>query len=123
MGAQGLKVLVVEDEAIVSMLMEDFLQDLGCEVVGPAFDLDEARALVGSKEFDAAILDVNLGGVRTYDLADELAGKGKPFAFATGYGAAGLRDQDQDRPILQKPFTIDDLSGVVTKLAAESATA
>jgi len=103
----GLRVLVVEDEMMVSMLIEDMLTDLGCVVVGPASRLDEAIELAGRAEIDCAVLDVNLGGQPIFPLADLLRAKGAPFAFATGYGDAGLRAEDKGSPLLQKPFRID----------------
>src|SRR5690606_6133898 len=80
---EGLKVLVVEDEMMVSMLIEDMLGDLGCEVIGPASRLEEAIALANETELDCAVLDVNLGGQPIFPLADLLREKGAPFAFAT----------------------------------------
>jgi len=80
----GLRVLVVEDEMMVSMLIEDMLSDLGCKVVGPASRLEEAIALVDSQEIDCAVLDVNLGGQPIFPLADILRAQGAPVAFATG---------------------------------------
>ena len=114
----GLRVLVVEDEMMVSMLIEDMLDDLGCTVVGPASRLDEALALAGEAELDCAVLDVNLGGQSIFPLADFLRAKGAPFAFATGYGDAGLRDVDKGSPVLQKPFRETDLARVLGLLKA-----
>jgi CheY-like chemotaxis protein len=114
----GLRVLVVEDEMMVSMLIEDMLADMGCHVVGPASRLDEAMELVGSAELDCAVLDVNLGGQPIFPLADVLRQKGAPFAFATGYGDAGLRDIDKGTPVLQKPFRESDLARVLNELSA-----
>jgi CheY-like chemotaxis protein len=114
----GLRVLVVEDEMMVSMLIEDMLSDLGCKVVGPASRLEEAIALVESHEIDCAVLDVNLGGQPIFPLADILRAKGAPFAFATGYGDAGLRDVDKGAPVLQKPFRESDLARVLGDLHA-----
>jgi CheY-like chemotaxis protein len=114
----GLRVLVVEDEMMVSMLIEDMLEDLGCKVVGPASRLDEALALAGEAELDCAVLDVNLGGQSIFPLADFLRAKGAPFAFATGYGDAGLRDVDKGSPVLQKPFRETDLARVLGVLKA-----
>ena len=113
---QGLRVLVVEDEMMVSMLIEDMLSDLGCIVVGPASRLDEALELAGRAELDCAVLDVNLGGQPIFPLADLLREKGAPFAFATGYGDAGLRDVDRGSPVLQKPFREGDLARVLGEL-------
>ena len=112
----GLRVLVVEDEMMVSMLIEDMLSDLGCSVVGPASRLDEAMAIARDGELDCAVLDVNLGGQPIFPLADLLRDAGRPFAFATGYGDAGLRDVDRGTPVLQKPFREGDLARVLGEL-------
>jgi CheY-like chemotaxis protein len=114
----GLKVLVVEDEMMVSMLIEDMLGDLGCTVVGPASRLDEAMELVRAGGMDCAVLDVNLGGHPIFPVADLLRERGAPFAFATGYGDAGLRDIDKGSPVLQKPFRENDLARVLGELRA-----
>jgi CheY-like chemotaxis protein len=113
---KGLRVLVVEDEMMVSMLIEDMLSDLGCVVTGPASRLDEAIELVQTAEIDCAVLDVNLGGQPIFPLADLLRERGAPFAFATGYGDAGLRAVDQGTPVLQKPFREGDLARVLIEL-------
>jgi CheY-like chemotaxis protein len=114
----GLRVLVVEDEMMVSMLIEDMLTDLGCTVIGPAARLDEAMDLASKGGIDCAVLDVNLGGQPIFPLADYLRAKGAPFAFATGYGDAGLRDVDKGSPVLQKPFREGDLARVLGELRA-----
>jgi CheY-like chemotaxis protein len=114
----GLRVLVVEDEMMVSMLIEDMLSDLGCVVVGPASRLDEAMELAQAGGIDCAVLDVNLGGQPIFPLADLLRQMGRPFAFATGYGDAGLRDVDKGSPVLQKPFREGDLARVLGELSA-----
>lgn len=115
----GLRVLVVEDEMMVSMLIEDMLTDLGCIVVGPAARLDEAITLAENEQIDCAVLDVNLGGQPIFPLADILRAKGAPFAFATGYGDAGLRDVDRGSPVLQKPFRESDLARILGELRAK----
>jgi CheY-like chemotaxis protein len=115
---EGLRVLVVEDEMMVSMLIEDMLSDLGCTVVGPASRLEEAIDLAERSDLDCAVLDVNLGGQPIFPLADILRAKGAPFAFATGYGDAGLRDVDRGSPVLQKPFREGDLARVLGQLKA-----
>jgi CheY-like chemotaxis protein len=112
----GLRVLVVEDEMMVSMLIEDMLTDLGCTIVGPASRLEEAMQLAREAELDCAVLDVNLGGQPIFPVADLLREKGAPFAFATGYGDAGLRDVDRGSPVLQKPFREADLARVLAEL-------
>ena len=112
----GLRVLVVEDEMMVSMLIEDMLSDMGCTVVGPASRLDEATELAQAGGIDCAVLDVNLGGQPIFPVADLLRERGCPFAFATGYGDAGLRDVDKGAPVLQKPFREADLARVLGEL-------
>lgn len=115
----GLRVLVVEDEMMVSMLIEDMLSDMGCTVVGPASRLDEAMELAQAGGIDCAVLDVNLGGQPIFPVADVLRERGCPFAFATGYGDAGLRDVDRGTPVLQKPFREGDLARVLGDLRAK----
>jgi CheY-like chemotaxis protein len=117
----ALKVLVVEDEALVSMLVEDMLSDLGCVVVGPAAELDEALRLAGSADIDAALLDVNLGGRPIFPVADALRERGVPFAFASGYGEAGLSEGHRGALVLQKPFREADLRRVLEELATQKA--
>src|SRR5215813_9745416 len=84
----GRRVLIVEDEGMVAMLLEDMLADLGHEVVATAARLDRATQLVSEAAIDFAILDVNLNGQHTYSLADALKQRDIPFVFATGYGSA-----------------------------------
>ena len=78
------RILVLDDEPLISMLVEDWLTELGCEVVGPARSVEEGLDIAGSAELDAAILDVNLGGKNSFLVADALKQRGIPFAFATG---------------------------------------
>ncbi|MFN3857330.1 MAG: response regulator [Caulobacter sp.] len=117
-GLEGLKVLIVEDEIIVSMLLEDMLADFGCEVVGPANDVAAALELVRSATLDAAVLDVNLNGAKSYPIADALRERGVPFAFASGYGASGLDDGYQETPTLAKPFRQADLKQILSTFAS-----
>ena len=117
----SLKVLVVEDEALVSMLVEDMLTDLGCTVVGPAAEIEEALKLAGSADIDAALLDVNLGGRPIFPVADALRSRGVPFAFASGYGEAGISDDHKGSAVLQKPFREADLRRVLEGLVAQTA--
>jgi CheY-like chemotaxis protein len=109
----GRRVLLVEDEAMIAMLVEDMLEDLGHELVTVATRLEEAVAAAGSGSVDLAILDLNLGGVLTYPVADALAVRGIPFIFATGYGNAGLAEAYSAWPTLQKPFTTEALGQAI----------
>lgn len=111
---EGKRVLVVEDEPIVAMLIEDMLLDLGAEVIGPAARVDQALALVESEQFDLAVLDVNLAGQRSYSVADLLIERGIPFVFATGYGEAGAGEAYGDIAVLQKPYRQADVETALT---------
>ena len=113
----GARVLVLEDETLVSMMVEDMLLDLGCEVVGPFAKLDQALAFVGSGEgvIDAALLDVNLGGERSFPLAEVLAQKEVPFVFTTGYDESGMPEAWRGRPSLRKPFMMGEMAEALRK--------
>ena len=100
----GKRVLLVEDEALVGMMMKDTLTDLGFDVVGPFGTMTEASAAVRDEQFHAAILDVNLDGELIYPLADVVAARGVPFAFVTGYSADGIDGRFARIPVLQKPI-------------------
>ena len=105
----GKCILVVEDEALIAMLVEDILSDLGANVVGPAGSIDQALAIAASCQIDAAVLDVNIRG-RTIDpVAALLLGRGIPIVFATGYGQnASVRIHGM--PIIEKPYTADRIA-------------
>ena len=103
-GGQVCRVLFVEDEAIVSMLIEDMLLDLGGEVIGPVSKLGEAQALAQVADVQAAVLDINVGGELTYPVADILRSRGIPVIFATGYGAMALPERYRGTPTVHKPF-------------------
>ncbi|MDP4023209.1 response regulator [Methylobacterium sp. NEAU 140] len=105
----GVRVLVVEDEAAISMLLEDMLLDFGCTVVGPAARLSNALEMAASETFEVAILDVNVAGEPIYPVAEAIAGRNLPLVFSTGYGGAGIREPFRDRPVVQKPFSQADL--------------
>jgi CheY-like chemotaxis protein len=109
-------VLLVEDEELIAMLMQDMLEEAGCRVAATAGGLDEALELARSREFDLAFIDLNLRGVPAWPLADLLQARGIPFAFVTGYGSAGTVATHADVPVLQKPFTSQNLMAILTRL-------
>jgi len=116
MAAEGtpLRVLLLEDEALVAMLIEDQLIELGFDVVGPAATTNQAIALCEDERIDGAVLDVNLGGGQRSDpVAELLAAKGIPFVFVTGYGQSGIDGRFADAGVLQKPFTLSELHDLV----------
>lgn len=114
-GSDRKRILVVEDEPLVAMMLQDMLDDIGFDVIGPAMRVEAALVLINTEPLDAAILDVNLGRERSYPVAERLAAMGIPFAFATGYGAAGV-EWREGAPILCKPFDQQALQVLLRKL-------
>jgi CheY-like chemotaxis protein len=112
----GRRVLVVEDEMLILLMTEGMLADLGCESIVSAATVDQALALIDGQALDAVLLDMNLNGNKTYQVADALVGRGVPFAFVTGYGGADIRECDRDRPLLKKPFAVERLVEVLRGL-------
>jgi CheY-like chemotaxis protein len=115
------RVLVVEDEVMIRMLLEDMLSDLGYDVAGTAGGLDEALTLAREADVDVAILDVNLNGNPVYPVAQILTARGVPFIFSTGYGEQGLPDAYRDCPMLQKPFQMENLERALAVITANAA--
>jgi CheY-like chemotaxis protein len=112
--APPLAILVVDDEAMIAMLLRDILEDRGCEVVGPAGAVAPALALIqaGGRALDGAILDINLRGELVYPVADVLIQHGVPFVFVTGYAKHQIDPRYAKIIALPKPFpsaTIDRL--------------
>ena len=108
-GKAGKRVLVVEDELMIRMLLEGMLEDLGHTVAGQAGTIDDAIALAGQAEFDVALLDVNVNGKPITPVVEILIARGLPFIFASGYGQRGVPEAYKTRPALQKPFQIEAL--------------
>jgi CheY-like chemotaxis protein len=116
-GSSGLRVLLVEDENLVALLLEDMLAELGHTVVGPVARLDKALEMAQREPFDVAILDVNISGGEVYPIAEALAARGIPFVFSTGYGKKSLPAPYSNRPALQKPFQRHDLQKLFAELS------
>jgi CheY-like chemotaxis protein len=112
------RVLVVEDELMIRILLEDMLRDLGYSIAGQAGRVEEALEAAKNVDFDLAILDVNLNGQPVLPVADALAARGTPFVFATGYGDRDIPESYSDRPTLKKPFQIDGLKRVLESAIA-----
>ena len=111
----GHTILVVEDEPLLGMLLEDVLSDAGATVIGPAATVEQALALIGASSIDAAILDVNLRGVRSDAVATELAHKGVPYLFATAYGETVL-GAAPGAPVLRKPYDLAEVMAALRRL-------
>lgn len=111
----GCRVLVVEDEVMVSWVLEDMLADLGCEIVGPAARVNQALVMV-DEAIDLAVLDVNLNGEKSFPVADALVARGVPFVFSTGYSKEGIPDGYKAFPMMQKPYDLTDLSKALESL-------
>jgi CheY-like chemotaxis protein len=113
-----LSLLIVEDEAMIRMLLADMVEELGHSIVGQAARLNEALELISSGiQFDVAILDLNLGGDSAAPIAEVIEQKAIPFIFATGYGKAGIPQRFQERPFLQKPYVIDSLASALASIS------
>lgn len=111
------RILIVEDEPLISMMIEDFLDILGKDVAGTADSVATALPIVAAGGVDAAILDVNLsGGEKSWPIADALAAADIPFVLATGGSGDMIVDAHQDRPVLAKPFTMDAVEQALAAL-------
>jgi len=113
---QGVRVLVVEDEYLVAVLIEEILESAGCIVMGPIPRVPEALDAVDHDEYDAAVLDVNLAGERINPVADALSERNIPFMFVTGCGANALPSEYAERPHICKPFRMAELLGMLSNI-------
>ena len=104
-----LKVLVVEDEGPVALLIEDMLLDLGCEIAASAAEVGTACELARTVAIDFAVLDLNLNGSSAEVVAHILRERRIPFMFSTGYGVTGLSEEFRSYPTLAKPFVLEQL--------------
>jgi CheY-like chemotaxis protein len=107
------RILIVEDEVLIAMLLEDIVTDLGHDAVGPVMRLQSALAAAERETFDFAILDINLAGQQSFPVADRLMQRGIPFIFASGYGRAGLTEAYSAIPVLQKPYEPRQIASLI----------
>ncbi|HYJ30257.1 MAG TPA: response regulator [Allosphingosinicella sp.] len=117
--ARDKRILIVEDEPILAIALQDMLESLGYEVVGPAFRVAPALALAADAAIDGAILDVNIGEGDSYGIARRLDDRGIPYLFATGYGRDGLDPGHEAAFVLQKPYREKEIEAALGRLLAE----
>lgn len=109
-GLEGKRILVVEDEVVIALMVEDYLLELGAVVVGPAFRIRDGLVLAERETLDAAVLDVNMHGARSDPIADLLHSRAIPFVLTTGYGDV---ERARGVPVLDKPFTPEGLGAAL----------
>ena len=112
---EPIRMLLVEDEALIALMLEDMVEGMGCAVTGMAPRVGLGVSMAESGEFDVAILDVNVAGENVEPVAERLAARGIPFIFATGYGEAGVPLRFRDRPVVAKPFRADQLEAAINR--------
>jgi CheY-like chemotaxis protein len=110
------RILIVEDEAVIAMALEMFLEELGAQVVATAGNVQDALQKATSEDFDLAFLDVNLNGQKAHVLPGVLERRHKPFAFVTGYGEQAVLEAHADAPVVSKPFSRGAISTALEKL-------
>ncbi len=114
------RILIVDDEPMIALLLEDWLTELGHEVVGPARNVTSALALIGSAALDAAIVDVTLGKETGYPIAERLAERNIPFVFATGHAEGSLPPPFAGAPMLTKPFDFAAVQAAVARMTGKA---
>ena len=115
--APGFRVFVAEDEVLIALVIQDILEELGHSIVGPAARVEDALQTAREGSFDFAILDVKLADSEVYPVAEILAARGIPFAFATGYGQDSLAAAFRSRPVLSKPYTMPDVAAIIRHIS------
>ncbi len=119
MTAERPRVLLVEDEVLITLLLQDMLLDLECETADAPASLEDALSAARNGAFDLALIDLNLHGKLTYPVADLLKARRIPFIFVTGYGAAALEPAYADAPVLEKPFRREDLEAMIARVLSD----
>lgn len=113
----GRRIFLVEDETLVALMIEQMVEELGGTVVGSEAGIDGALTFLAKhhSQIDVALLDVNLNGDRSYDVAHAIRGHGIPLVFATGYTDDDIIAEWRSRPVLEKPFRLAELEGALTQ--------
>jgi CheY-like chemotaxis protein len=106
---QGLRILIVEDNPYIALALEEMLIEHGLVIAGVASTIEQALRLAAGGQIDLGLLDVNIGERKIDPVAEALTRRGKPFIFTTGCGRAGLPEAFLDRPIVEKPFYIEEI--------------
>ena len=115
----GASVLLVEDEALIRMMIVEMLEELGHRVVAEAGSVEAAEPLARTSAFDLAVFDINIAGFNISPVAEIVAERGLPFVFVSGYGPAGLPTLFKDKPVLHKPFAISEFAKFISAALSE----
>jgi CheY-like chemotaxis protein len=119
-GLKGRRILILEEQTQIALLLAGMVQDFGCEVVGPAKDVPEAMTLIADNALDVAILDVKIAGNNTLAVADELIGRGTPFAFASGNKTPVSIKRYAPARLITKPYSAENIYRVLCELIASA---
>lgn len=114
-----MRIIVVEDEALIALEAEDMLRDMGHEIVISAATVRQALQALASQDVELGLLDVNVAGVEVFPVADVLLGKEIPIVFATGYGASAIRQDLQKYPTIKKPYSSEDLQRAIAQACSQ----
>lgn len=117
---QALSVFLVEDEALIRMMVVEMLEELGHRVVAEAGSIHDAEPLARDSTFDLGVFDINVGGLNIAPVAEIVATRGLPFVFVSGYGPAGRPVSFDDKPVLQKPFSIVEFAKLIDSAVSRS---
>ena len=117
----GKRILIVEDSPVVGPFTADLLEELGCITVGPAPKMAVGRQLIEAEKIDGAMVDMHIRGERVFPLCEALVGRNVPFVLTSGYADWNMPEKWQDRPRLQKPYTLDEVEEALKALLGASA--